>query len=130
MAVFPSAGLAYHPAGDRWSAVAPYPAGGGFVAGETTVWTGQRLMVWGTPSQDSGDDPVDDGTAADGNSGDREAPPVAWTYDPGTNGWQQFPAGPLSGRTYHTAVWTGQDMLVWGGMADDSGLADGAAFRP
>ena len=124
MAVFPTAGLAYHPAGDRWSAVAPYPAGGGFVAGETTVWTGQRLMVWGTPSA-SGDP---DG-AADEN-GDREAPPVAWSYDPEGNGWRQFPAGPLSGRTYHTAVWTGQDMLVWGGMAEDSGLADGAAFRP
>jgi hypothetical protein len=51
-------------------------------------------------------------------------------YDPAADRWQTVPAGPLSSRVFPTAVWTGVEMLVWGGGADDSGLADGAAFRP
>jgi hypothetical protein len=53
-------------------------------------------------------------------------------YDPVANRWQPVTAGPLSGRNLHTAVWTGQEMLVWGGIdpGGDSPLSDGAAFRP
>jgi hypothetical protein len=51
-------------------------------------------------------------------------------YDPAANHWQSLPPGPLGGRVHHTAVWTGQEMLVWGGIAGDAALADGAAFRP
>jgi hypothetical protein len=27
-------------------------------------------------------------------------------------------------------VWTGQEMLIWGGTAGDAVMADGAAYRP
>jgi N-acetylneuraminic acid mutarotase len=128
MALFPGAGLAYHPSGDRWSPLAPYPAAEGLVTGEATVWAGERLLVWGTASDAAGDEVAEDGD--DGSGEPSKPPPTAFAYDPATNGWQAFPVGPLSGRLFHTAVWTGQDMLVWGGTADDSGLADGAAYRP
>jgi hypothetical protein len=113
-ALFPGSGLAYDPAGDRWSAVAPYPAGEGALAGEPTVWNGRRLLAWGIPADDGSDDP----------------PPTFGLYDPAADRWQTVAAGPLKGRGLHTVVWTGQEMLIWGGTEADVGLADGAGFRP
>jgi hypothetical protein len=46
------------------------------------------------------------------------------------NRWVTFDAGPLSSRVSHTAVWTGQEMLVWAGTSGETPLADGAAYRP
>jgi hypothetical protein len=108
------------------------------------VWTGRGLLAWGTasdaPVDGSADraDPsgaadsgaADDGAAADDTVAAPAPPPTGGMYDPATNRWQPLPAGPLSGRVSHTAVWTGQEMLVWGGTAGDTGLADGAAFQP
>jgi hypothetical protein len=123
-ALFPASGLAYDPAGNRWSEIAPSP-GTGPAAGEPTVWTGRRLLAWGIPSDASGEDGVGE------DSGD--GPPPAATgamYDPAANRWQALPTGPLSGRGLHTAIWTGEEMLVWGGTAGEASLGDGAAFRP
>lgn len=44
-----------------------------------------------------------------------------------------FDPGPLQLRFGHSVVWTGQEMIVWGGAADEESqdrLADGAAFDP
>lgn len=41
--------------------------------------------------------------------------------------------GPLQARGGHDVLWTGQEMIVWGGVSrrrPDSALADGAAFDP
>jgi len=40
-------------------------------------------------------------------------------YDPGTDTWvaTRTTNGP-AGRTQHTAVWTGTEMIVWGGQLD------------
>ena len=151
VALFPASGLAYDPAGDRWSAIAPFPSADSSVLGEPVVWTGTRLLAWGAPSDATAADGSDatagdgaDATAADGadasagtddtgNDSATEtppAPPVAGVYDPATNRWQPVAAGPLSGRVLHSATWTGQELLIWGGTARDAGLADGASFRP
>ena len=124
--LFPAASLAYDPATDRWSAMAAPPGSKAPAPGEPAVWTGQRLVAWGMP----GDDDDESGAAAD-TAGDGPTPPVAAVYDPVANRWQPVAAGPLGSRAYHTAVWTGGAMLLWGGMADDeSPLGDGAAYRP
>ena len=54
-------------------------------------------------------------------------------YDPTTNSW----LGPTSvvgapqPRAYHTAVWTGAEMIVWGGRRDmDIILASGGRYDP
>ncbi|HEV7862648.1 MAG TPA: hypothetical protein VGR20_08110, partial [Acidimicrobiia bacterium] len=127
-ALFPVSGLAYDPAGDRWTTIAPYPAAGGPVAGEPTVWSGRVLLAWGIPADSSSDGAADE-TDAGSNDG-LSSPPAGGMYDPVADHWQTFPAGPLSGRVLHTAVWTGQEMLVWGGTGGEAGLADGAGFRP
>lgn len=157
VALFPGTGLAYDPAGDRWTAMAAFPAGDGRLTEETAVWTGGRLLVWGEstppPSEDDeevssvegegeipdeGGEPADDGGTGDsgvadeggGPEGGSSGPAAGFSYDPARNGWQPFAAGPLAGRQYHSAVWTGREMLIWGGYSGGSGLADGAAYRP
>jgi len=60
-------------------------------------------------------------------------------YDPQLDVWREIAAAPLSRRSGHVAVWTGSEMLVWGGthrgagyLLDDQGpgFRDGAAFDP
>lgn len=42
-----------------------------------------------------------------------------------------LPEAPIGDRWGHTAVWTGTQMLVWGGQgADDAAFSDGAAYDP
>lgn len=82
------------------------------------VWTGQELVVWGGAA----------GTQPDPTSfGDGAA------YDPATGRWRQLPPAPLSPRSGPAAVWTGEEMIVWGGGGNESGLelfTDGAAYDP
>ena len=40
-----------------------------------------------------------------------------------------LPSAPLSGRGQPAAVWTGSEMIVWGGSAGDSYVGDGAALN-
>ena len=44
-------------------------------------------------------------------------------YDPVGNSWTatSITSGVPDGRTFHTAVWTGTKMIVWGGTGE-SGL--------
>jgi hypothetical protein len=129
VALFPVSGVAYDPAGDRWSAMAPAPTPDGPAPGEPAVWTGRRFMTWGISGADADDASGDSGDAAAGG-GDGPPPTHGAMYDPAANRWQPFVAGPLSSRVSHTAVWTGQEMLIWGGTSGETPLADGAAYRP
>jgi N-acetylneuraminic acid mutarotase len=128
VALFPVSGLSYDPAADRWSAMAPAPIPDGPAPGEPAVWTGRRFMTWGISGADADDASGDNAAAAGGEQG---APPThGATYDPAANRWQPFVPGPLSSRVEHTAVWTGQDLLIWGGTSGETPLADGAAYHP
>ena len=53
---------------------------------------------------------------------DREAgPPPAW---------QPLPKAPIAGRFGAAAVWTGKEMIVWGGYSHGEEAGDGAAYNP
>ena len=70
------------------------------------VWTGSEMIVWGGYFFDGSDHFL--------NSGGR--------YNPNTNSWTATSAANApDGRTTHTAVWTGSDMIVWGGQAGSLG---------
>jgi hypothetical protein len=46
-------------------------------------------------------------------------------------GWRRLAAAPLSPRVGHSAVWTGSELLVWGGRVPGGApKADGAAYDP
>ena len=66
------------------------------------VWTGSEMIVWGGYFFDGSDHYL--------NSGGR--------YNPNTNTWTATStANAPDGRRIHTAVWTGSEMIVWGGEA-------------
>ena len=47
------------------------------------------------------------------------------------NAWQMLPEAPIAGRSDAAAVWTGTEMIVWGGQGQrDGALDDGAAYNP
>ena len=70
------------------------------------VWTGSEMIVWGGYFFDGSDHFL--------NSGGR--------YNPNTNSWTATTTtNAPDGRTTHTAVWTGSDMIVWGGQAGSLG---------
>jgi hypothetical protein len=51
-------------------------------------------------------------------------------YDPATDAWSALPVSPLAPRAAHSAVWTGTEMIVWGGTDGVSAYGDGARFDP
>jgi hypothetical protein len=83
----------------------------------TAVWTGEVMIVWGGR--------VPDYPLPSSNAGGR--------YDPVTDWW--LPNSPLNDppeRYDHTAVWTGDEMLVWGGRRSpyDDVLGTGVRYDP
>ena len=94
----------YDPSADSWTATsttnAPDPR-----ASHTAVWTDRgtdsEMIVWGGFD---GTDLV--------NTGGR--------YNPSTDNWTTTStANAPPGRQYHAAVWTGDQMIVWGGAGTD-----------
>jgi N-acetylneuraminic acid mutarotase len=53
-------------------------------------------------------------------------------YNPSTDTWQPVATSPLNARRYHCAVWTGSELVVWGGYNSftNSYLGDGARYNP
>ncbi|MCX5860289.1 MAG: hypothetical protein NT056_10465 [Proteobacteria bacterium] len=67
----------------------------------TAVWTGTQMIIWGGVN-------YVDSTPAYLFSGGR--------YDPNKDSWQMITAvGAPFERVGHIAVWTGKEMIVWGG---------------
>ena len=90
----------YNPGTNSWTATSTTNAPSGR-ARQTAVWTGSEMIVWGGDREYSGGDYL--------NTGGR--------YHPGTNTWTATSTTSApSGRSYHTAVWTGSEMIVWGGQ--------------
>jgi N-acetylneuraminic acid mutarotase len=120
--VFAGQGLAWDAAGNRWAPIAASLFADPFLEGKAQAWTGSRVMFWGGGTTD--------------NQGD--APPVTVTtagaaYDVAADRWEGLPAAPLSPRARAAAVWTGRELIVWGGEADSHHRAqfdDGAAYTP
>jgi hypothetical protein len=74
-----------------------------------------------------------------GDGGGAPGPAVGAPTDPGAGparprGWRKLAASPLRGRHFASAVWTGREMVVWGGAwrAGNASiwLDDGAAYDP
>ena len=82
----------------------------------TAVWTGSEMIVWGGSAGPFG--------FVQFNTGGR--------YNPGTDSWVNTGTNnaPL-GRRNHTAVWTGSEMIVWGGDGEEVlALDTGGKYGP
>jgi len=104
-------GMAYNPATNRWRYLPAMPLPRRAFA---ALWTGHYVLVWG------------------GLTGSYTKPLIpahGEAYNPVTNQLTALPGAPVHGRGYPTAVWTGHQMIVWGGYTTTS-YFDGAAFTP
>src|SRR5699024_9044825 len=93
----------YNPATDSWTATSTTnaPAARGV---HTAVWTGSEMIVWGGGPDAAGC--VIQGTPL--NTGGR--------YNPATDSWTPTSTtNAPSPRAGHSAIWTGSEMIVWGG---------------
>jgi hypothetical protein len=83
--------------------------------GNSAVWTGREMIVWGGGSQSV--------WLGDGGR-----------YDFESDTWRSISnSNAPSGRWFHGAVWTGTEMLVWGGRASfyaENMYNDGARYNP
>jgi N-acetylneuraminic acid mutarotase len=78
-------------------------------ASHTAVWTGSEMIIWGGSP--------DDGNTT-WNTGGR--------YNPSTDSWTATSTtNAPSARESHTAVWTGSEMIIWGG-----GYNTGGRYNP
>ncbi len=113
-----SDGGIYDPSKDTWlpiTATAPIPPRGQ----HTAVWTGRAVIIFG-------------GVALPRQSGVTATLGGGAAYDPAAQQWSMLPSsGAPSSRYWHSVVWTGQQMIVWGGSHDGTNpLGDGAAYDP
>jgi hypothetical protein len=57
----------------------------------------------------------------------RSAMPIAV---PGSGRWTLLPTAPIAPRSEYAAVWTGKEMIVWGGYSNTTQYGNGAAYDP
>jgi N-acetylneuraminic acid mutarotase len=111
-------GAAYDPATDHWTALPGGPDCPSPREFHTAVWTGTEMIVWG--GTDGGPYPG----ARYFNDGGR--------YDPATGLWSKTSTGVgcPPPRGWQTAVWTGNEMIVWGGNNGTVLLDTGGRYAP
>jgi N-acetylneuraminic acid mutarotase len=107
-------GARYDPPNNRWSATSTTYGVPRRREEHSAVWTGEELIVWG------GRDYPGAGEASGGR------------YDPSTDLWSETSEGTgvPDPRYQHLAVWTGREMIVWGGTNFPTSLNDGGRYDP
>ena len=111
--IYSAEGWVYVSAGDFWSRISPVDAPAGRKQ-HSAVWANGRMIIWGGLGQS--------GHLSDGG----------W-YDHSKLSWENIAPvrrQDLSPRRSHSAVWTGSQMLIWGGRNEFNLLSDGMAFDP
>src|SRR5947207_10447368 len=100
----------------------------------TAVWTVSEMIVWGGraenaggPGPSPGGTPTPTATATFTPIGDVQ---TGRRYNPGTDTWTATStANAPSSRHLHTAIWTGSEMIVWGGYDGSSSLNTGGRYN-
>ncbi len=109
-----SSGGRYDPETDFWT---PMATTGGPITpyySYSAVWTGTEMILWG----------------GDGGNGVDEVD-LGWRYDPSSDSWAPTTTeGAPEPRRYHSAVWSGTEMIVWGGKRWIDELNTGGRYDP
>jgi hypothetical protein len=97
---YTNTGGRYDPSSDAWTSTTTAGSCPSGRASHTAVWTGTAMIVWGGYISVS---PYFTNTGA--------------SYSPANDSWTATPTGTTcpSARYYHTAIWTGKEMIIWGG---------------
>ena len=100
-------GAAYNPTTNTWRRIRPFPLSGPAARG-VAAWDGHELLV----------------------AGAGKSARSAFAFNPVTNRWRSLAALPF-GRVGASAMWTGMQLLLWGGTkSGGSSLKDGVAYDP
>jgi len=93
---------AYNPTSNTWRALPPsdYPVRT-VQDGQHVAWDGTEMLTWGQTDA---------------------------AYNPATNQWRRLPEPPVRGSLI--TVWTGRQVLTWGGGCCDTAVGGGAAYDP
>lgn len=106
-------GARYNPALDSWSPIAQAPITNRCDA--AAVWTGTEMIVWGGSVTINAQAGRADGAA----------------YNPAGNSWRLISSvNAPSARTMAACVWTGTEMVVWGGMPRAGNVNMGGRYNP
>jgi hypothetical protein len=105
---------AYDPAADEWRRLSRPPFASLVLPFST--WTGRVMLVWGGEGTSSGD--LDRARA------------IGAAYDPALDRWTVLPSAPGATGLGQTVVWTGREMLVWGGLSGQGPFTTGVEYRP
>jgi N-acetylneuraminic acid mutarotase len=103
----------YNPVTNSWTPTNSQDPGT-YHAYQTAIWTGTEMIVWG------GEDALNGNYYGTGLRYD----PVVDTWAPTTM------ASAPQGRNFHTALWTGTEMIVWGGQYGTYTFDDGGRYSP
>ena len=104
----------YNPSTDTWTATSTTNVPSGR-AGHTAIWTGSEMIIWGGFFYDNGYHYL--------NTGGK--------YNPITNSWTAVnTSNAPSARDSHTAIWTGSEMIIWGGYDGFDALNTGGRYDP
>jgi hypothetical protein len=93
--------LAYSPATGQWRRLASGPAPVMAQNGEIAVWTGTEMLIFGLTNA---------------------------AYNPAANTWR--PIARYNGPVGAVAVWTGRQVILWGGGCCGGATAQGGAYTP
>ena len=109
----------YNPAADNWVAITaaapPSPR-----QGASGVWTGAEVLIWGGFFDTNYFGSQNKGYYY--NDGGR--------YKPAANHWLPMtPTSAPSPRVSHSAVWTGNEMIIWGGWDSTNYLSTGSRYN-
>jgi len=108
---FSNTGGRYNPSTDSWTATGNTNVPDARTA-HTAVWTGSEMIVW------AGFNGFIGGFL---NTGGR--------YNPGVDSWTSTSMTNVpDSRSLHTAVWTGSQMIVWGGDGQPGALNTGGRY--
>lgn len=105
----------YNPSTNCWSPISQSSAATARYR-HTAIWTGTEMIIWGGL-----------------NGSNPPAVPDGKKYNPQTDSWAAVSSvNQPSARSSHTSVWTGREMIIWGGWNAWTGLAssDGGRYVP
>jgi hypothetical protein len=106
-------GARYDPASDSWTDTSTTSAPSARYL-HTAVWTGSEMIVWGGAGCPVG---------CSSNTGGR--------YNPSTDSWTATSTSNAPAARYdHTAVWTGSEMIIWGGRDGFDYYDTGGRYNP
>jgi N-acetylneuraminic acid mutarotase len=108
-----SEGAKYNPSTDSWIDMSTVNAPEGR-SNHTAIWAGSEMIVW---------------------AGIKEFSPFylnsGGMYNPDTNSWSEISRDNAPSERYkHTALWSGTEMIIWGGFKNSHGFNTGGIYNP